>query len=163
MTAERYQDEISAFRARLLKEMEESRNAYRGQCAVPSPNYRSPYPPPPPPPSARYAASGSTFQAEFDSPLPPLHTCASYQEPRQLTDTEIYYRSVTEQNQKLLQEKQTLMKAMLSMQEELRTLKQENAAFRTKENKGKVFKDMLADAKKSAKNLVDKTIEWFNT
>jgi len=142
--ANMYQNEIGDFRKRLLEEIEESKkHGNYGQCAKISQTYcGASYPPPPVPPQ----------------------TCVSYQEPtRRLTDEEIYYRSVGEQNQRLLKEKEQLMKVILSLQNEVRRLKEENTTFVAKEEKGKVFKDKIVTIKGFFENLYNKTIEWFNT
>jgi len=160
-----YQNEIDDFRKRLLEEIEASRKQMNhGQCATISSNYdRQSYSPPPPPPQPKartyYASSGSTFQHS----VPPVHTCASYQEPRRLTDEEIYYRSVGEQNQKLLQEKQKLITTIQQLQNEVRRLREENGINKVKEEKKEVFKDNIVTVKKFFENLYNKTIEWFNT
>jgi len=148
-----YRDEISDFRKRLLEEIEASRNANRGQCARISPNYRQSYPPPPPQ-TCYVSPTGSTFQAQY-SPPPPVH--------RRLTDEEIYYRSVGEQNQKLLQEKQKLITSIQQLQNEVRRLREENGINKVKEEKKELFKANIVTVKKFFENLYNKTIEWFNT
>jgi len=139
--ANMHQNEIDDFRKRLLEEIEASRKQGNyGQCAQISPNY-----------------CGALY------PTPP-QASVSYQEPqRRLSDEEIYYRSVGEQNQRLLQEKQKLVQTILTLQNELRILKEENGSLKVKEEKKKVFKDTIAEAKQFAENLYRKTIEWFNT
>jgi len=139
-----YQNEIEAYREKMLKEIRES------QCAQLRPTA-----------STQCHTTNYNRVAYQPSPAP---LSASYQEPaKRLSDEEIYYRSVSEQNQKLLQEKQKLITTIQLLQSEVRRLREENTTFVAKENKGKVFKDMLADAKKFTENLYDKTIEWLKT
>ena len=147
--ASMYQEEISDFRKRLLEEIEESRKLYRGQCAQLRPT------------ASTQCHTTNYNKATFEPEPAPVS--ASYQEPRRLTDEEIYYRSVSKQNQNLLQEKQKLIYTIQALQNEVRILREERNVLVAKENKGKAFRDAIADAKKLGKKWADKTIKWFNT
>ena len=149
-----YYNEAEEFRERNQKmvKLNEQRADY-GRCSTPIPN----------------ANPNNGTCAQIPSYLCGMTYRQPVYEPPK-SDQEIYYRSIGNENQKLLQEKekfllekQKLILQVQALQNEVRKLKEANYNYTLKENKSRIFKDFFLSIKEGSKLLYQDIIKWFNT
>jgi len=89
---------------------------------------------------------------------------ASFLKPDEMSVGEKMFKQLADENKKLTGEKSKLLLQILTLQNELRIVKEENYNYsKVKVNKNKIFKDFFLSVKEGSKLLYQDIIKWFNT